>query len=67
MATLKRDYSIRLGNYIQLTEPQTLEDVLSQFVGEPNNEITRQRIEFALEEWYIRTREYVRFDDLNLN
>ncbi len=54
MATLKRDYSIRLGNYIQLTEPQTLEDVLNQFVGEPNNAITRQRVIFALHEWNMR-------------
>lgn len=60
-------YNIQICNYMPMNEPQTLEDVLSQFVGEPNNEITRQRIEFALEEWYIRTGEYVRFDDLNLN
>ena len=33
---------------------------------EPNNEITRQRIRFALENWYVRTGEYVRFEDLNL-
>ena len=48
-------------------EPESLEEVLSQFEGEVNNEVTRQRIEFALENWYIRTGEYVRFDDLNLN
>lgn len=50
-----------------MDEPQTLDEVLSQFEGEVNNEVTRQRIEFALENWYIRTGEYVRFDDLNLN
>ena len=58
---------IIIDNHIPMYEPQTLDEVLNQFVGEPNNEITRQRIGFALEEWYIRTGEYVRFDDLNLN
>jgi hypothetical protein len=55
------------GEYMPMDEPQTLDEVLSQFEGEVNNEVTRQRIEFALENWYIRTGEYVRFDDLNLN
>ena len=50
-----------------MNEPQTLNEVLSQFEGEVDNAITRQRIEFALENWYMRTGEYVRFDDLNLN
>lgn len=67
MAALKRYYSIRLDNYIQLTEPQTLEDVLSQFVGEPNNEITRQRIIFALDEWNMRNGTNITIDDLELN
>jgi hypothetical protein len=67
MATLKRDYSIRLGNYIQLTEPQTLEDVLNQFVGEVNNEVTRQRIIFALDEWNMRNGTNITIDDLELN
>ena len=58
---------ILFGNYMPMHEPQTLEEVLSQFEGEVNNEVTRQRIEFALENWYICTGEYVRFDDLNLN
>ena len=59
-------FRIQLGDYIPMDEPETLEEVLSQFVGEPNNEITRQRIRFALENWYVRTGEYVRFEDLNL-
>lgn len=58
---------IVFGNYMPMHEPQTLDEVLSQFEGEVNNEVTRQRIQFALENWYIRTGEYVRFDDLNLN
>jgi hypothetical protein len=58
---------IVFSNYMPMDEPQTLDEVLSQFEGEVNNEVTRQRIEFALENWYIRTGEYVRFDDLNLN
>lgn len=63
---LKGVYSIQFGDYMPMDEPQTLDEVLSQFVGEPNNEITRQRIRFALENWYVRTGEYVRFEDLNL-
>lgn len=58
---------IVFGNYMPMHELESLEEVLSQFEGEVNNEVTRQRIEFALENWYIRTGEYVRFDDLNLN
>ena len=58
---------IVFGNYIPMHEPESLVEVLSQFEGEVNNEVTRQRIEFALENWYIRTGEYVRFDDLNLS
>lgn len=58
---------IVFSNYMPMDEPQTLDEVLSQFEGEVDNEITRQRIRFALENWYIRTREYVRFDDLNLD
>jgi hypothetical protein len=68
MASLELPRSqIVFGNYMPMHEPESLDEVLNQFVGEPNNEITRQRIGFALEEWYIRTGEYVRFDDLNLN
>lgn len=63
---LKGVHSIQFGDYMPMDEPQTLDEVLSQFVGEPNNEITRQRIRFALENWYVRTGEYVRFEDLNL-
>ena len=58
---------IVFGNYMPMYEPQTLDEVLRQFEGEVNNEVTRQRIQFALENWYVRTGEYVRFDDLNLN
>lgn len=68
MASLELPRSqIVFGNYMPMHELESLEEVLSQFEGEVNNEVTRQRIEFALENWYIRTGEYVRFDDLNLN
>jgi hypothetical protein len=63
---LKGVYSIYLDDYPPINEPHTLDEVLNQFIGEPNNEITRQRIRFALENWYVRTGEYVRFEDLNL-
>ena len=63
----KNNINIVFGKYMPISEPQTLNEVLSQFEGEVDNAITRQRIEFALENWYIRTGEYVRFDDLELN
>jgi hypothetical protein len=63
----KNNINIVFGKYLPMNEPQTLNEVLSQFEGEVDNAITRQRIEFALENWYMRTGEYVRFDDLNLN
>lgn len=63
----KNNINIVFGKYMPINEPQTLNEVLSQFEGEVDNAITRQRIEFALENWYMRTGEYVRFDDLNLN
>ena len=66
MATLKREYPIVMGTYMPLNE-QTLEDVLSQFIGEPNNAITRQRIIFALDNWNMRNGTNVTIDDLNLN
>jgi hypothetical protein len=63
----KNNINIVFGKYLPMNEPQTLNEVLSQFEGEVDNAITRQRIKFALENWYMRTGEYVRFDDLNLN
>lgn len=66
MATLKREYQIVMGTYMPLNE-QTLEDVLNQFVGEPNNAITRQRIIFALDEWNMRNGTNITIDDLELN
>lgn len=63
----KNNINIVFGEYMPINEPQTLNEVLSQFEGEVDDAITRQRIEFALENWYMRTGEYVRFDDLNLN
>ena len=63
----KNNINSVFGKYMPMNEPQTLNEVLSQFEGEVDNAITRQRIEFALENWYMRTGEYVRFDDLNLN
>ena len=63
----KNSINIVFDKYLPMNEPQTLNDVLRQFEGEVDNAITRQRIEFALENWYMRTGEYVRFDDLNLN
>ena len=63
----KNSINIVFDKYLPMNEPQTLNEVLRQFEGEVDNAITRQRIEFALENWYMRTGEYVRFDDLNLN
>jgi hypothetical protein len=63
----KNNINIVFGKYLPMNEPQTLNEVLSQFEGEVDNAITRQRIKFALENWYMRTGEYVRFDELDLN
>lgn len=63
---IPRKNNIVLDSYLPMNEPQTLDDVLSQFVGEVDNEITRQRIRIALENWYVRTGEYVRFEELDL-
>jgi hypothetical protein len=63
----KNSINIVFDKYLPMNEPQTLNEVLSQFEGEVDNAITRQRIEFALENWYMRTGEYVRFDDLTFN
>lgn len=66
MATLKREHQIVIGTYMPLNE-QTLEDELNQFVGEVNNEVTRQRIIFALDEWNMRNGTNISIDDLELN
>jgi hypothetical protein len=66
MATLKIEHPIVMGTYMPLNE-QTLEDVLNQFVGEVNNEVTRQRIIFALDEWNMRNGTNITIDDLELN
>lgn len=63
----KNNINIVFGKYMPMNEPQTLNEVLSQFEGEVDNAITRQRIKFALENWYMRTGEYIRFDDLIFN
>jgi hypothetical protein len=64
---LKGVYSIYLDDYPPINEPQTLDEVLNQFIGEPNNEITRQRIIFALNEWNMRNGTNITIDDLELN
>ena len=66
MATLKREHPIVMGTYMPLNE-QTLEDVLNQFVGEVNNEVTRQRIIFTLDNWNMRNGTNITIDDLELN
>ena len=40
---------IVFGNYMPMYEPETLEEALSQFVGEVNNAVTRQRIQIVLD------------------
>lgn len=58
---------IVFGNYMPMHEPESLEEVLSQFEGEVNNEVTRQRIIFALDEWNMRNGTNITIDDLELN
>ena len=66
MATLEIEHPIVIGTYIPLNEP-TLEDVLSQFVGEVNNAVTRQMIIFALDNLNMRNGTNITIDDLELN
>jgi len=63
---LKIEHPIVMGTYMPLNE-QTLEDVLNQFVGEVNNEVTRQRVIFALDNWNMRNGTNITIDDLELN
>lgn len=58
---------IVFGNYMPIHELESLEDVLNQFVGEVNNEVTRQRVIFALNEWSMRNGTNITIDDLELN
>jgi hypothetical protein len=68
MASLELPRSqIVFGNYMPMYEPETLGEALSQFVGEVNNEVTRQRIIFALDEWNMRNGTSITIDDLELN
>jgi hypothetical protein len=67
MATLKREYQIVINDAYMPPNEQTLYNVLSQFVGEVNNEVTRQRIIFALDEWNMRNGTNITIDDLELN
>ena len=67
MATLKREHPIVINDAYMPPNEQTLYNVLSQFVGEVNNEVTRQRIIFALDEWNMRNGTNVTIDDLELN
>ena len=67
MATLKREHQIVINDAYMPPNEQTLYNVLSQFVGEVNNEVTRQRIIFALDEWNMRNGTNITIDDLELN
>ena len=68
MASLELPRSqIVFGNYMPMHEPESLEEILSQFEGEVNNEVTRQRIIFALDEWNVRNGTNITIDDLELN
>lgn len=58
---------IVFGNYMPIHELESLEEVLSQFEGEVNNEVTRQRVIFALDEWNMRNGINITIDDLELN
>ena len=67
MATLKREHPIVINDAYMSPNEQTLYNVLSQFVGEVNNEVTRQRVIFALDEWNMRNGTNITIDDLELN
>lgn len=56
------------NNYVPINDqPQTLEEVLSVFVGEVNNAATRARIQFTLDRWNMIHGTDVTMNDLNFN
>ena len=68
MASLELPRSqIVFGNYMPMHEPESLEEVLSQFEGEVNNEVTRQRIQIVLDNWNLRHGTDIRYDNIFYN
>ena len=55
------------GEYMPMYEPETLEEALSQFVGEVNNAVTRQRIQIVLDNWNLRHGTDIRYDNIFYN
>ena len=57
---------IIVDNHIPMYEPQTLDDVLNQFVGEPNTEVTRAAIQSILWRYNFVYNEHLTIEDLNI-
>ena len=56
------------NNYVPINDqPQTLEEVLSVFIGEVNNAATRARIQFTLDRWNMIHGTDVTMNELNFN
>lgn len=44
----------------------TLEERLNEFIGHPNNEVTRAAIQAVLERWNFENNDNITLNDLNL-
>lgn len=56
------------NNYTPINDPpQTLEDALSVFVGEVDNEATMARIQFTIDRWNMIHGTEITMNDLNFN
>ena len=58
---------IVVGDYVPMDNTrQTLEEHLAQFIGEPNTEATRRRMQFVIDCWNLVNRDNVRLEDVNI-
>lgn len=55
---------VKLGEYMSFEK--TLDDELSQFVGEVNDVVTRHKIIFTLDKWNLQHGTNITIDDLNI-
>jgi len=60
--------NVILGTYMPMDDPpQTLEEALSVFVGEVDNAVTRERIQFTIDRRNMIHGTEITMNDLNFN
>ena len=60
--------NVILGTYMPMDDPpQTLEEALSVFVGEVDNAVTRERIQFTIDRHNMIHGTEITMNDLNFN